>query len=75
MKEEGGNIVIRMTPEWSTQVDGMRLFDAISRLSRALKLSYKNQQIQVSFDKKKNYMSLLTGTMDVLMDPQYRRTR
>lgn len=53
MKEEGGSIVIRMTPEWSTQADGMRLFDAISHISRALKLSYKNQQIQVAFDKKK----------------------
>lgn len=75
MKEEGGSIVIRMTPEWSTQVDGMRLFDAISHISRALKLSYKNQQIQVAFDKKKNYMVMLNKTMDVLMDPQYRRTR
>lgn len=75
LKENKNQIVITMDPKWSSEADGMRLFEAISRISRSINLAYKNREIQVSFEKKRQYRPTLFKIMNVLLDPAYRKTR
>lgn len=75
LNEKQNQIIVTMDKKWSTEVDGMRLFSAMNKISRNIKLSYKNQQIQVEFEKKKNYLDMLNKVIAVLRDPDYRKTR
>lgn len=75
LKEKDNQITITMDQNWSTAVDGMKLFGAMNNVSRQVKLAYKNKQIQVSFAKKKNYMDTLNKVIHILQDPAYMKTR
>lgn len=75
IKESKNQIEITMDPKWSSLVNGLKLFEDISRLSKAIRLSYKNKQIRASFEKKRGYRSMLTKIMKILMDPAYMKTR
>ena len=56
-------------------MDGLRLFEAVTGISRTIKMTYKNQMVSISFEKKKSYMDLLNKLVEVLQDPEYRKTR
>ncbi len=75
IKESGKQIIISMDEKWSRNVDGLRLFQAMGQVSRAIKMTYKNRQIQVFFDKKKNYLNTVGKVAGVLLDPQFMKTR
>ena len=75
LKETGNQITITMDPKWSREVDGLRLFEAVTGISRTIKMTYKNQMVSISFEKKKSYMDLLNKLVEVLQDPEYRKTR
>lgn len=75
LKESEKQIIISMDETWSRQVDGMRLFEAMNGISRAIKMTYKNKEIQIFFDKKKQYLTTLNKVIKVLQDPVYRKTR
>ena len=75
VKESGKQIIITMEENWSRMVDGLRLFQDMGRVSRAIKMTYKNKQIQVFFDKKKNYLQMIQKASDILLNPEYLKTR
>jgi transcription-repair coupling factor (superfamily II helicase) len=76
LKENGNRIVIVMSQEYSRNIDGLRLFEAMNKASRQIKLSYHNSRIQVEFEKKKSYMPLLKKVIDILNDSSYyKRTK
>lgn len=75
LKESDRQIVITMDEKWSREADGLRLFQKMGEISRAIKMSYKNKQIQIFFNKTKNYLQLIRKVSDVLLDPEYRKTR
>lgn len=75
LSENHSQIQIVMSPEWSAQADGLKLFEAMSQASRQAQMTFKNGRIQISFEKKKNYMPLLSKIMDVLQDPAFRKEK
>ncbi|WP_283651144.1 transcription-repair coupling factor [Ileibacterium valens] len=75
IKENGKQIVISMEEQWSRNVDGLRLFQDMGRVSRMVKMTYKNKQIQIFFDKKKNYLQLIQKISQIVLDPTYMKTR
>lgn len=75
VKESSKQIIITMEENWSRMVDGLRLFQDMGRVSRAIKMTYKNKQIQVFFDKKKNYLQMIQKASDILLNPEYLKTR
>lgn len=73
VQEKDNRIEIRMTPEWSCKADGLKLFEAMSAVSRQINMTLKNGAIVVSFDKKKHYWELFAKVVDVLNDPLFRK--
>lgn len=73
VSENNNRIQIVMSPQWSKKADGLKLFEAMSTVSRQVAMSFKNGSIQVSFEKKKNYMPLFNKVVSVLNDPLFRK--
>lgn len=75
MSENQNRISIVMTPQWSQKADGLKLFEAMSAISRQVSLRFKNGSIQLDFEKRPNYMSVLDKVMSVLYDPNFRKEK
>lgn len=75
LNEKSNVITITMNEEWSSAIDGMRLFQAMNNISKTIKLSYKNKRIQIQFDRRKNYLDMLNKVISVLQDPSYMKTK
>ncbi|EJW99881.1 Transcription-repair-coupling factor [gut metagenome] len=73
VQEKDHRIEIRMTPEWSRKADGLKLFEAMSAVSRQINMTLKNGAIVVSFEKKKHYWDLFIKVTEVLNDPLFRK--
>lgn len=57
---EGKQFVeVEFTKQWSSQVDGVKLFERALTLSPDIKLRYEKEKIYVRIPKSKNYLSLL----------------
>lgn len=75
IRENKNVIEITMDSKWSSNVNGLQLFEAAGKLSRAVKLTYKNQQVRVSFEKKRSYKTMLFKVMNLLMDPVFQKEK
>ena len=73
LSQNGSQIVIVLSHDWSRHADGLKLFEAMNALSRSIQLSFKNGTIQIAFEKKKNYMHLLEKIISVIEDPLFRK--
>lgn len=71
--EKDNRIEIQMTVDWSRKADGLKLFEAMSAVSRQVNMTLKNGAIVVTFEKKKHYWELLTKVIGVLNDPLFRK--
>ena len=75
LKETDRVITIAMTPQWSSEADGVKLFETLSAISRQIKLSYRNSEIQIMFEKKRHYLDTLAQIIKILRDPAYKRRK
>ena len=66
MRETTTHVVIKMTPEWSSRVDGAKLFTAMSALSKKISLKLKDRRIEITLEKKSKYLDLLLKVIDLL---------
>ena len=59
-KEYKQEIEIEFTKEWSDHIDGIKLFETATTISKDIKIRYTNQKISVKIPKGKNtYLSTL----------------
>lgn len=73
MEEKDNRIEIRMTVDWSRKADGLKLFEAMSAVSRQVNMTLKNGAIVINFEKKKHYWELFNKVIEVLNDPLFRK--
>lgn len=57
--ENKQNVELIFTKEWSSGIDGIKLFELTTTLSQDIKIRYHSQKINVIIPKSKNYLSLL----------------
>ena len=57
-----------LSAEYSQQVDGVRLFEALNNLSMDIRLRYNNSKITIVFLKKKNWLPVVTRAMEIVED-------
>ncbi len=57
---------IVLTKDYSSSIDGVKLFEKISKISNEIKLKYIKGQIILIVEKKKNYMSRITKVLEVI---------
>lgn len=58
-KEMDKEVSITFTKQWSDTIDGVKLFEIATRLSRDIKISYTEQKIHVQLRKIKNYLDVM----------------
>lgn len=73
VEEKDNRIEIRMTVDWSRKADGLKLFEAMSAVSRQVNMTLKNGAIVINFEKKKHYWELFNKVIEVLNDPLFRK--
>ncbi|MDE5757060.1 MAG: DEAD/DEAH box helicase, partial [Allobaculum sp.] len=73
IEENDGIIRITLSDNWAKRVDGRKFFEGSSSLLSGTKSQFKNVNglVQVSFEKKKNYLALLKKFEGLLDDPAY----
>ncbi|MDD3049264.1 MAG: transcription-repair coupling factor [Bacilli bacterium] len=59
IKELKSEIEVEFCEDWSSQIDGVKLFERATTLSTDIKIRYTNQKIQVRFPKGKNTLMLM----------------
>lgn len=52
-------VEVEFTKQWSSQADGVKLFERALTLSADIRLRYEKEKIYVRIPKSKNYLSLL----------------
>ncbi|WP_294729864.1 transcription-repair coupling factor [uncultured Faecalibaculum sp.] len=68
LKETPAAYVVTMDAEWSRTVDGRKLFDEVSALSRQVKLRMKSGQIEILVDRKsRRAVELLLKLSELLL--------
>ena len=70
MIENKAGITITMSGDWSHQVDGIKLFQRVSKISKAIDLRLKNQKIEISIAKKNKYMPKVFEVIDLLQNSE-----
>ncbi len=55
-----------LTQQFSDNVDGVKLFETISKISQEVGLSYKQKKITLTFQKRKNYLDLIVKTIQAI---------
>ena len=70
MIENKNGITITMSDEWTRQVDGIRLFQRISKISKSIDLRLKNQKIEILIAKKSKYMPKVFEVIDLLQNSE-----
>ncbi len=73
IEENDGSICITLSDHWAKRVDGRKFFEGSSSLLSGVKSQFKNVNglVQVSFEKKKNYLTLLKRFEGLLDNPAY----
>ena len=58
-KETEKEVSVAFSKQWSDSIDGVKLFEMATTISRDIKISYTNQKITVYLRKVKNYLELI----------------
>ena len=75
LKETPAAYVVTMDAAWSGSVDGRRLFEEVSALSRQVKLRMKSGQIEILVDRKsRRPVHLLLELSKLLMQDSLKKT-
>ncbi|MDF9825734.1 transcription-repair coupling factor (superfamily II helicase) [Breznakia sp. PF5-3] len=58
-KENEKDVRVIFTKAWSDEIDGVKLFEMATTISKDLKIKYTNQKISVSLKKIKDYLDII----------------
>lgn len=73
VEEDEGTIRITLSNEWAKKVDGRKFFEGSTAVFTGVRSQFKNVNglVQVSFEKKKHYLTILKKFEALLDDPAY----
>ena len=72
LKETDNAIIIVMSEAWTRNCDGVKLFEAMNKVSRKINLKLQNGKITIMMNKRqKNYANQLMEIIKILEDEQY----
>lgn len=58
-RETDKDVRVEFTKQWSDSIDGVKLFEMATTISKDIKIKYTNQKISVSLRKVKNYLEII----------------
>lgn len=65
-RDQNQKVILIFTKDYSDQIDGVKFFETVSKISKEIQLKYFNQQIRLELDKDRGWLSEIVKVLQTI---------